>query len=207
MSNQTGTNTTIDWEKVILDLQTFTRSWVNGKGWFRGGKTKTFLKGKEIDDYVYGAIEKYLLHPEKYDPSQGSLVDYLNYNIIRTLVRNDLVSSENRTSQDVFAFAEERAENNETDTGSYLDRILPFAGAYFDQEIDYNTIMSAIETEISGDSLLEEIFLGVCSYGLKRREVIEEFKLTPTQYDNGIRRLKTILHNTAVKYDLKIQLS
>lgn len=201
-SNQNGNNQPVDWEEVIYRLQAFTRSCVKGKGWFRGGKTSVFLSGKEIDDYVYGAIEKYLRSPEKHDPSKGSLIDYLNYNIVRTLVSNDLVSKENRTSQDVFSMAE-NLDEDEDDNGSYLDRILPFAGAFFDQEIDFNEVMTHIENEIKGDSIAEGIFLAVYSYGMKRREVIAEFKMTEDDYDNGLRRLKTVFNNAATKYDLK----
>lgn len=204
MSNQNEENTTIDWEEVILKLQSFTRSWVNGKGWFRGGKTTTFIKGKEIEDYVFGAIEKYLRNPEKYAPSKGSLLDYLKYNLIRSMVSNDLVSAENQTSKNVFSIADEK-EQLEEDSGSYLDSILPHAEVYFDQEIDYKEIMSSIENEVKGDNIAEEIFLGVYCYNLKRREVIEEFKMTENDFDNGMRRLKTILSNTAKKYDLNTQ--
>jgi len=204
MSNQNIVSTTIDWEDVILALQAFTRSWVNGKGWFRGKYTTSLLKGKEIDDYVYGAIEKYLRYPEKHDPSKGTLIDYLKYNLVRSMVSNDLVSAENRTSQDILTFAEVNAQNDE-DNGNYIDSILPHAEVYFDQEIDYNVIMSSIETEVKGDKILEEIFLGVCSFNLKRREIIEEFGMKENDFDNGMRRLKTILKSTINKYDLKQQ--
>lgn len=195
---------TIDWEEVILKLQVFTRSCVEGKGWFRGGKTKTYLSGKEINEYVMGAIEEYLWNPKKYDPAKGLLIDYLNYSIIRRLVSNDLVSKENRTTQDVFSIAD-NLEEDEDDGGSYLDRTLPFTDAYFDQEIDYNEIMGFIEGAIKGKVIEENIFLAVYSYGMKRREVIAEFSMTEGEYDNGIRRLKTVFAAAAAKYDLKIK--
>jgi hypothetical protein len=204
MSSKNIDNTAIDWEEIILKLQSFTRTLVNGKGWFRGGKTKTFLKGKEIEDYIFGAIEKYLRNPEKHDPLRGSLIDYLKFNLIRSMVSNDLVSAENKTSKNYFAIADNKA-GEEDNTNLYLDTILPCVEAYFDQEIDYKEIMNSIETEVKGDKIAEEIFLGVCCYNLKRREVIEEFKMTEIDFDNGMRRLKTILNNTAKKYDLNKQ--
>jgi hypothetical protein len=63
--------------------------------------------------------------------------------------------------------------------------------------------MTHIENEIKGDSIAEDIFLAVYSYGMKRREVIAEFKMTEDDYDNGLRRLKTVFNNAATKYDLK----
>ena len=42
----------INWEEIILGLQSYTRLLVSNKKWFRGGKTKTFLAGKEIEDYI-----------------------------------------------------------------------------------------------------------------------------------------------------------
>lgn len=198
-------NTNIDWEEVILKLQSFTRYLVNGKGWFRGKNTKTFLKGKEIDDYVFGAIfgaiEYYLFNPDKYNKSRGTFINYLKYNLICSMVINDLVSAENRTSKDVFAFANQDEQENE-DSRSYLDSIMPHVEAYFDQEIDYNWIMDSIEAEVVGDEIAEEIFLGHCCYDMKRREIIEESKITEGEYNNGVRRLNTILKNTAIKFEL-----
>jgi hypothetical protein len=204
MSNPTGGNTDIDWEEVILSLQAYTRFVVNGKGWFRGDDTTIFLKGKEIDDYVYGAIGMYLQNPEKHDPKRGSLLLYLKYSLIRSLVSNDLVSAENQNSTDVFGVAE-RKEDDDNGVGSYLDATLPYAEVFFDQEVDYKKIMASIEAEIKTDKIVEEIFLGIHTYGMPRREVIKEFGMTDNDFDNGMRRLKTILSNTAKKFDLKKQ--
>jgi hypothetical protein len=218
MDIQPEKKNSIDWEDVILRLQSFTRSLVNKKGWYRSsciskkdlkndGEFRyipTYLKGKEVDDYVYEAIEKYLKNPEKYDPDKGSLVDYLNYNIIRSLVNNDLVSSENITSKDVLAYSV-NLEVDEDDTGSYLDRILPHVEAYFDQEIDCTEVLNFIEQEAKGDKIVEEIVLGICFNGLKRRDVIEEFNMPEKEFDNGMRRLKTILNRAVKRFDLKKQ--
>ncbi len=218
MDIQTEDKNSVDWEEVILRLQSYTRSLVSKKGWYRISSVvkkdpknedenkheSTYIKGKEVDDYVYEAIEKYLVNKEKHDPQKGSLLDYLKYGVIRSLVSNDLVSAENRTSKDVFAHSN-NLEDDENDNGSYLDSILPYAEAYFDMEIDYTEIMNYVQGEIKGDEILEEIFLGICLNGLKRRDVIEEFNLSEKDFDNGMRRLKTILSRTAKKFDLKTQ--
>lgn len=200
MTNPSTENTEIDWEEVILRLQTFTRSLVKGKGWFRGEETTTYLKGKEIDDYVFGAIEVHLRNPEKFDPYKGSLIKYLCYSIIRNLVRYDIVSAENRTTNDVFAYQNEN--ENEDDSAPYLGAILPHAEAFFDQEIDFKEVMSYIESEAKVDAIVENIFLGISGYGLKRAEIIQEFNMTPVEFDNGMRRLITIRNKAAKKYDI-----
>ncbi len=204
MSNQNENNITIDWEEVIVSLQAFTRSWVYGKGWFRGGKTSTFMKGKEITDYVSDAIEKYLRNPEKHNISKGSLLDYVKYNLIRSMVSNDLVSAENQTSSDVFAIGDKK-KHEEEDSESYLDSILPYAECFFDQEIDYSGIMTEIESEISKDKMAEEIYIGERCYGLKRAQIMEEFNMNAKDFDNSKRRMQTILNNVARKYDLNKQ--
>lgn len=200
MANHNLENADIDWEEVILCLQTFTRSLANGKGWFRGEETTVYLRGKEIDDYVFDAIEIYLRNPEKFDPSKGSLIKYLCYSIIRNLVRNDLVSAENRTTNDVFAYQNDGGD--EDDSAVYLDAILPHAEVFFDQEIDFTEVMNYIESETKGDSVVENIFLGISGYGLKRAEIIKEFDMTPVVYDNGMRRLITIRNKAAKKYGI-----
>lgn len=204
MIDTLGENEVIDWEDVILQLQSYTRFIVNDKGWFRGRKTSTYIKGQEIDDYVYEAIGKYLKNPEKYDPNKGTLILYLKYNLIRSLVSNDLVSAENTNTNDVFGIAD-RKEDEDDGAGSYLDATLPYAEVFFDERLDYKLIMADIEKEVASDKIVEEIFLGTRTYGLQRRQVIEEFKMTEQDFDNGMRRLTTILNNVAKKFDLKKQ--
>jgi hypothetical protein len=201
MNNQSEADPPIDWEAVILQLQVFTRRLVKGKGWFRGNDTATYIKGKEIDDYVFGAIEKYLQHPEKYDPSKGDFIDYLKFNLISSLVINDALSSENKTSSDIFGVADDIKEGDDN-SGTYLDSVLPHAEAYFDQEIDYQEIMSDVEQEVKKDKTAEDIFLAL-NIGFKRIEIIKEFQLDEKTYNNGLRRLNTILANVAAKFDLK----
>jgi hypothetical protein len=199
MTNQTAGNTSIDWEEVILCLQSYTRALVKGKGWFRGDETTTYLKGQEIDDYVFEAIGRYLRNPEKYDSSKRSLIEYLKKHLIRSLVSNELVSAENRTSSDVFAYDQE----DDDDSAPYLDSILPRAEVFFDQEIDFKEVMSYIDSEAKGDAIVENIFLGISGYGLKRAEIIKEFNMTPIEFDNGMRRLITIRNKAAKKYEIK----
>jgi hypothetical protein len=217
MTFQQGFKNDIDWEEITLRLQAFTHSLVSKRKWFRKShiikkdsknegefkKESTYLKGKEVNDYVNEAIARYLKNPEKHDPQNGSLVDYLNLNIIRSLVINDLVSSENKTSKDLSYPV--NLEDDEADSGAYLDRMLPFSETYFDEEIDFDTILGFIESEVKGDTIAEEIFFGVCINGLKRREVIKEFNRSENDFDNGMRRLKTILQKAAKKFDLKPQ--
>jgi len=201
MTNQNPEISNDEWEGIILRLQSYTRLLVKGKGWFRGNETTTFLSGKEIDDYVFEAIGRYLKNPEKHDPAKRSLVEYLKKHVIRSLVSNDLVSAENKTSSDVFAYENEKED--EDDSIPFLDSILPLAEVFFEQEIDYKEVMKYIESEAKGDVNVENIFLGLAGYGLKRAEIIKEFDMTPIEYDNGMRRLITIRNKAAKKYDIK----
>jgi len=179
-----------EWERIILQLTAFTRSLAKGRRWFRGQKTETFLAGKEVEDYVYGAIEKYLTNSEKFDPDKGDLVAYLKYSLVRTAIENDLRKAENSLTQEVAAYD----GNEEGEEGlSYLERIAPYTAALFDENIDYESIKNYIENEVKGDEIAESVLLGIYTMGLKRREIIEEFNLTPTAYDNAMRRLNTAI--------------
>jgi hypothetical protein len=201
MNNQEIENSEIDWADVIVKLQAFTRSIVTGRGWFRGNNTKNFIAGKEIDDYVYGAIERYLVCPDSFDSSKGSLINYLKYNLIRMMVSNDLTSAENITTKNIYAFATKQEEEGD-DSDLYLDSIFPYAETFFDLEIDYKVIMESIEQEVQNDAIMESIFLGLNYYDMKRRQIIVEFGISETDFDNGMRRLRTILKNTAKKFEL-----
>lgn len=192
---ETTSDNDIDWEEVIVRLEAFTKSLTRKQYWFRGGSTTTFLKGKEMRDYVYEGIGKYLANPEKYDQSKGDLVSYLKFNLIRSLVSNDVTSEENGTTKDVFAYANEGEDDENT---SYLDQILPYIEPMFADEIDYKKIKEYVENTIQGDTVVEEIFLGLYSEGMKRREIIKEFNMNEKDYDNGNRRLQTVIHQAAI---------
>ena len=203
MSTVTGSQADIDWEEIIVRLIAFTRSWVRGKPWFRGETTTTFLMGKEVEDYVFAAIGRYLEQPEKFDPKKGELLEYLKYNLVRSFIANDLRKKENNQTDDIFA--EDDDEDDEESSSSYSDRVLPYTAALFPDDIDYNAIKEYIEKEVQGDADAENIFLGIYTYGMKRREVIEEFTMTAVAFDNAMRRLNTVINRTAIHFNINKQ--
>ncbi len=196
MSTEKDSHTQIDWEEIIVLLTAFTRSWVKGKPWFRGENTTTFLMGKEVEDYVFAAIGKFLDEPDKFDSKKGELLEYLKYNLVRSFIANDLRKKENRQTDDIFS----DEESDEDEDSTYTDRILPFIEALFPDDIDYVAIKEYIEKEIQGDIDVENIFLGIYTYGMKRRNVIDEFKMASEKFDNAMRRLNTVLNRAAIHF-------
>lgn len=199
MSTDKGNQANIDWEEIIVRLTAFTRSWTRGKPWFRGETATTFLMGKEVEDYVFAAIGKYLEEPEKFDPDKGELLEYLKYNLVRSFVANDLRKKENNQTDDIFA--EDKEEGDVETSSSYSERVLPYTAALFPDDIDYNAIKEYIEKEVQDDADAENIFLGIYTYGMKRREVIEEFTMTAVVFDNGMRRLTTVINRAASHFN------
>jgi hypothetical protein len=188
------------WEEIIVELEAFFRSFIKGKPLFRRGQADIFLKGKSIRDYVYEAILLYLEDPGKYDPSKGPLIMYLKYYLLRNVINSDLDSKENKTTRDLY----DRILQHDAadDSTAYFDRLLPFTEALFDDEIDYGTIMADIEAAVKKDKVCGEIFYGQ-SIGMARRDIMEEFGMSAGDYVNGYKRLKTILNNIALQYDIE----
>jgi DNA-directed RNA polymerase specialized sigma24 family protein len=201
MNTDTFSIDDIDWEEIILRLTAFTCSWTNGRAWFRGGGTSDFLAGKKVEDYVYEAITRFLEAPEKYNSAKGDLLKYLKYQIVRTLVGNDLRKLENKKTDDIFAYDDTSCE--EEDNIPYSERVMPFTVALFPDDIDYQAIKVYIETEIQGDKDAENVFLGVYISGMKRREVMEELDMSASAFDNGMRRLNTVLRRAALHFSEK----
>jgi len=189
----------INWEDTIPKILAITLKMVQAKKWFRGEQTDSYSEGKQVEDYVNEGICRYLEHPEKYDPNKGTLVYYIVFYIIRTLISNDAKSPENKTSKSLSSF---QHVSEDGESISYQDALLPHVEAYFDDQIDYDSILSEIEQSVNGDAFVESIFMGLC-LGLKRREIIAEFEFPEKDYDNGVRRLRTLLNSYARKYDLK----
>ncbi len=200
MDKQVPEESPID-DKMILRLTAFTLQLVKGRGWFRGPETQVFNAGKEAQDYVFEAIKKYLENPEKFEPSRGTLEKYLKYNLIKSLVINDLRSSENRTgvaSEVTVDYHEE-----EDSISSYSDLIVPQAEVFLDQEVDFKNILTEIETEVAKEPILENIYLGLRVLGMKPMDVMNEFNISAKDYNNGFRRLTTLLNNIAKKYEIE----
>jgi hypothetical protein len=188
----------IDWEEMTLCLYAFTDNLLRKKYWFRKATDGSFIKGKEVHDYVADGLERYLSEPEKYDASKGSLADYIKFNIIRGMVSNDVTSAENETSVDLFTGEQENEESYST----YIEALLPFAAALIDEQMDYDLVVEYMEREAKGDSIVEEILLGL-EMGLKRREIIEETGMSAQVYDNGMKRLNTIFKKTVSQFNLE----
>lgn len=188
----------IDWDELYLCLYAFTDKLLKKKRWFRRIEDGSTIKGKQVHDYVSDGIEQYLTCPEKHKPAKGSLSDYIKFNIIRTLVRNDVVSAENRSSFDLFA----GSDDEEYADYGYVESLLPYTKALIDEQLDYDAVIAYIEKQAEDDNVVEEILLGL-TMNLKRREIIEEFQMKASDYDNGKRRLDTILKNTISHFNLE----
>lgn len=187
----------IDWEGMLPKLLAFTDHLLRSMRWFRGKNKDTFLKGKEVKDYVFDAIEKYLANPEKFKPEKNrSLENYLKLHVIRTLVWNDANSEENKISIHVIPYTDD-------DGAETLEEIFPAIEATFNQQIDYEEVMAYIGEQVNGDPIVENIFMGVCHFGMKRRDIITEFEMGDKEYNNGIRRLNTVLQTAATIFQLK----
>lgn len=190
---------TINWNDLYIQLYAYTDQLLKNYTWFRKRKTDSYLKGKQIHDYIADAIEKYLLEPEKYDATSGrSILTYLKWHIIRTTIGNDVRSAENKTTVDTLSGPHSDDDN---DDKSYIDKFLPFISAHFDDEIDYKTIIKEIERELENDVTAKLIFEEVRCNGNDRRDVIKEHKISEKDFDNGMKRLKTVLKNIAKQFN------
>ena len=96
-------------------------------------------------------------------------------------------------------------ENSDDENCSYYDRIIPHVEALFPDDIDYNAIKEYIEKEIQGDKDAENIFLGLYTFGMKRREIIQEFKMADSEYNNGMRRLTTVINRASFMFNKTTQ--
>jgi len=181
------------WDDLIVTLNAFARSFAKRYSWFRSGKNTTLLMGKEIEDYVYEAIGRYLEAPEKFDPSRGDIIAFLKYNILRSLISNDANKDENKYTEDVY----HRFDDDDDDDSNYLDRMLPYTLAAFPEQIDYQAINKYILNLINEDEVLENIYLGLYQSGMKRREIIKEFNMNEKDYNNGVRQLDTIIRSAS----------
>jgi hypothetical protein len=185
----------VNWEDLLPKLLAYASYTINGLTWFRSKELNSYLKGKQLEDYVYEAINEILLNPAKFDPTKGmSFETYLKKYVLRHLIFNDNNSKEQKSTRDFILKNEEEGTLSET--------LLPYIEATFDEQIDFDEVMRFITERVGEDKIVEEIFMGV-SENMKRREIIAEFGMNPSEYNNGIRRLDTILKTAAAIFNLK----
>lgn len=190
----------INWDDLYLQLYAFTDNLLKSRSWFRKDQTDSYLKGKQVHDYVQDALEKYLLEPEKYDPSSGrSLVNYLKWHIIRAAVGNDVRSPENKTSSDILS---RDGTDSDDESVKNIDALLPFVAAFFGDELDFKNIVKDVVGELQQDEVALIIFKEVRCNNVDRRVVIKQYNLKDSDYDNAMKRLKTVLKRVAKKYQL-----
>lgn len=182
----------VNWEQLYVELLAHAHAIIKGLTWFRG-KSDSTIMGKEAHDYVLDAIERYLDDPTKYDPTSGrSLKNYLKKHVLRTLIGNDAKSAENRSSYDIF-------KSDEID-GEFYEKIIPSVNAYIESGIDCSKVMIKLRDLLANDKIAESIFESRYIHGQKRSEIIIERGLTEGEYNNGIRRLDTIIEKMSSFY-------
>jgi hypothetical protein len=188
-----------EWGGIVLQLKAFFRYFTRDKHWFRGSKSDIHVHGMSMDDYVYETIAKYFEHPEKFNPAKGTLIDYLRYNVLRSLVSNHLRSKENERLAPLYEDILQEDAND--DPSKYLERLAPLTHALFDDDLDYEAMLTDIQDAVKDDPTCEAIYLGLYLDDMKRADVILDFGISANDFDNGHKRLKTIFRKIALKYN------
>ena len=191
----------IDWKEMILRLTAFAVAFAKERSWFRGKETDTFLAGKKAEDYAMEAIARFIEAPEKYNPDERSLFSYLTMHLVRGLISNDVTKAENK---DCFPLSSGGNSNGDKeDEITHVEKLMPYVEPLFADNIDYEAVKAYIESKIQGDKDVEYVFMGIYSFYLKRNDILKEFNLTAGAYNNAMRRLDTVLRQTAVHFTEK----
>lgn len=188
-----------NWNEIYLQLYAFADYLLKMHKWFRGKQTDSYLGGRQPHDYVLDAIEYHLRNPDKYDPSKRTLVSYLKKHLIRRSISNDSRKAENIKTSEFLNVS----HSSDPEDDDLLESFLPYVQAEFVQQMDFDTIMRDIDQAIQSDPVALKIFEGIGKENLKRREIIEIHEMTEETYDNGMKRLKTILKQTVKKYEIE----
>lgn len=139
---------------------------------------------KELSyDFAMETIRKYLEHPEKFDPEKNNdLVLYLKYNILRQLIYNFKVK---KSQQNEILY--EEGDNTHKKVVNYTINEVDIH-----ERIDYETAIDEIREKLSHLPDLLDVFVLRIIKDYKRREVCHELGITMPDYNNRIRRIKTV---------------
>jgi hypothetical protein len=156
-------------------------------------------RGKSYKDYVIQALENRLRETDGYDPLKGPLEYYLKYHIIRRALYNDLPPAVKKE----YMEWREKAKVSEAplilpepvEVQEMPDEELPF---FTLSEGDRATLFAEIERLIGNDDVVKRIYVAIAHNSFNfgdRAEICEAYHMTKNEFDNGRRRLKTILRN------------
>lgn len=161
-------------------------------------KTEVNSKGKSAKDYVNDALVKHLLGKDKYDPARGPLDHHLKKNVIMQAQFNDL-RKHLKNKMESISVDGGLGEDEALVLDEYrLGKTVPAL-----EESDMKVIFSTIEESIKDDPVVEGIYLAVFYdiYEISdRKEICQACNLQENEFDNGKRRLKTVLNSVYRKY-------
>lgn len=171
-------------------------------------KTDPNWKGKSFKDYVIDAIVRHLADEDHFDPKKSPLEYHLKYHVIRRALTNDLPpavkkeyrQSRKETSEDLEMRSRSPIEYPEVNPDEIGEVSL------FINQIENQVLFKEIETEINGDSIVEQIYLAVIydKYNFSdRAEICADFNISAGDFDNGRRRLITILKRVFKNLNIK----
>ena len=176
----------VDWKPVIIQLTAFAHNVIRAKTWFRGNNA--LPKGYKVEDFVMETIVKFLEEPEKFNADKNDdLLSFLKFYILRRLVYNLSVSSDNRENIDI------EKKINIIATFIYGENPI-------ECKMDFEKVVPEIEREIALDSDLENIFFLLYYEGKKRKEIYNSLAMTDKEYDNHVRRLRTVVKRVLKKH-------
>ncbi len=176
----------IGWKEIINRLNAFAEDQIRLYNWFRG--KYALPQGYTAEDFTQEAILEYLTKPSIYNPEKGEFLAFLKYYILRRLVYNLSTLSENKKSKDIF-----RLDSTDENGVSKYENYLPIELVTVEEEMNFEKITDLIIEQLNGETVLENIFEGLFINHLKRAEICKHYNITENDYDNGVRRLGTIL--------------
>lgn len=163
--------------------------------------------GKGFQDYVHDAIEKHLRGEDNFDVSRGKLNFHLKYNVIRQMLVNDLPLEVRKAYQ--------KRKKSEPEDEEMI-HIIQEVQAYIDPDdlpsVDFGldnmysaAIFKAIEDGIKEDEIAQRIYLAVVQDKYQfseREEICTDYELEKSDFDNGKRRLLTVVRRVFKKFDI-----
>lgn len=164
-----------NWEDIIIRLTDFASKQL--KFWNLINEKKT--KGLLAEDIAMDTIEKVIKGEWNWDPEKSDLLDYLKFHVVRGLVSN-LAKSKKIKLNSNFDI---------TDLRGIKDSVYTV-----ESEINANEVLNHLQKIIKGNEIEEKILEGIIN-GLKKNEIINEYKMTKEDYNNGYKRVKRKVMN------------
>lgn len=177
-----------DWGDIAKKLTAFVIHYLNHcvdkkyKDW-------NLPQGYKAEDVAYKAISDVLSGTRNWQPDKDpDFLKYMQFSVCRSIISNLISKAETQTTtqagQSTYFNSDDSSESMEYYDGSFIN-----LGLFFEQEMDNETFLNKLESELKVDETGKLVLLSLLD-GNPTREIAKDLDMSENDVSNAKKRIK-----------------